>query len=84
MESTPRLDVKIFSPYQVFYQGTAVSVSAKNKTGPFDILYNHSNFFTLLPPGIVVVNTGFEAIKIEVGSGVLKVTKNSVELFANV
>jgi hypothetical protein len=79
-----RLTVKIFSPYQVFYQGSAVSVTANNKTGPFDILFNHSNFFSLLPPGVIKVNTGFETIDIEVNSGILRVAQNTVTLFANV
>lgn len=79
-----RLDVKIMSPYQIFYQGSAVSVSAENKTGPFDVLYNHSNFFSLLPGGIVKVNTGFEQISIEIGSGIIRVAQNTVMLFANV
>ncbi len=79
-----RLQVKVFSPYQIFYQGSAVSVSAINKTGPFDVLFNHSNFFSLLPPGIVRVNTGFENIDIEVASGIIRVAQNQVTLFANV
>jgi F0F1-type ATP synthase epsilon subunit len=84
MDTSNRLNVKIFSPYQVFYQGSAVSVSGHNKTGPFDVLVNHGNFFSLLPEGIVTVNTGFEAIQIQIGSGVMKVSNNTVELFANV
>lgn len=79
-----RLQVKVMSPYQVFYQGSAVSISAKNRTGPFDVLYNHSNFFSLLPPGIVKVNTGFETINIEIASGIIRVAQNTVTLFANV
>jgi F0F1-type ATP synthase epsilon subunit len=83
-EKQQKLTVKIFSPYQVFFQGAAVSVSASNKTGPFDVLFNHGNFFSLLPPGIVRVNSGFENIDIEINSGVIRVSNNTVTLFANV
>lgn len=79
-----RLDVKVFSPYQVFYKGSAISLSASNKTGPFDILFNHSNFFALLTAGRVSVNTGFEKVEIDIESGFVKVTNNHVVLFANV
>lgn len=79
-----RLDVKVFSPYQIFFRGSALSLSATNKTGPFDVLFNHSNFFSLLSAGRVSVNTGFEKIEIDIESGFIKVTNNAVVLFANV
>jgi F0F1-type ATP synthase epsilon subunit len=78
------LKVKIFSPYQVFYQGAAVSVSGNNKTGPFDVLVNHSNFFSLLPPSILQVNTGYEKVKVQINSGFMKVDRNTITVFANV
>lgn len=83
MESK-KLEVKVFSPYQTFYRGSAISLSAANRTGPFDVLYNHSNFFSLLTAGRVEVNTGFEKIAIEIESGFIKVANNDVVLFANV
>lgn len=83
--SEAKLQVKIFSPYEVFYEGGAVSLSAQNKTGPFDILYNHSNFFSLLTAGIVRVKTDYgDLIEIQILRGVIRVTQNSVTLFANV
>lgn len=83
--SESKLQVKIFSPYEVFYEGGAVSLSAQNKTGPFDILYNHSNFFSLLTAGIVRVKTDYgDLIEIQILRGVIRVTQNSVTLFANV
>ena len=85
MAATPQmLQVKIFSPYQLFYEGSAVSVSAKNKTGPFDVLFNHGNFFSLLLPGRIEVNTGFEKVPVEVDSGLIRVNDNQVVVFANV
>src|SRR5689334_1527271 len=40
--------VKVYSPYQTFYDGQAISISAENDTGPFDILPRHHNFMTLV------------------------------------
>ncbi len=76
--------VKIFSPYQTYYEGEAVSVSASNRTGPFDVLPGHINFFTLLTSGQVVLNTGFQRLEFSIGRGVLRVTSTQVTLFADV
>ena len=83
-EEQGKLQIKVFSPYQVFFEGSAISLSATNDTGPFDVLYGHSNFFSLLLPGIVRVNSGFNQLEIEITNGILKTTGNSVVLFANV
>lgn len=32
------LRVKVYTPFKVFYEGDALSVSAKNQTGEFDVL----------------------------------------------
>jgi F-type H+-transporting ATPase subunit epsilon len=79
-----RFQAKVFSPYQVFFEGSAVSLSAVNRTGPFDVLYGHSNFFSLLTPGIVRVNNGFDQLEIEITNGILKISGNTAILFANV
>jgi F0F1-type ATP synthase epsilon subunit len=79
-----RFKVRILSPYQTYYDGEAVSLSAANRTGPFDILAGHINFFSLLMPGTVVLNTGFQRLEFPISRGVLRVTHNVVTLFADV
>lgn len=79
-----RFTVKIFSPFQTYYQGEAISLSAANRTGPFDILPGHINFFSLITNGTVVVNTGFQLLEFEIGRGVVRVNKDNVTLFADV
>lgn len=79
-----RFKVKIFSPYQTYYQGEAISLSAANRTGPFDILPGHINFFSLLTGGTVVVNTGFQQLEFQIGRGVVRVNRDDVTLFADV
>jgi F0F1-type ATP synthase epsilon subunit len=78
------LTVKIFSPYQLFYEGPAASVSAVNATGPFDVLLNHANFFTLLVTCKVVVNTGFDRFAFPVNHGIVKVRNNQVRVFVDI
>jgi F0F1-type ATP synthase epsilon subunit len=79
-----RFKVKIFSPYQVYYQGEAVSLSAANRTGPFDVLAGHINFFSLLTGGTVSLNTGFQKLEFPIARGIIRVTRNEVTLFADV
>jgi F0F1-type ATP synthase epsilon subunit len=83
-KNAKRFRAKIFSPYQLYYEGEAVSLSAANRTGPFDILPGHINFFSLLTGGTIVVNTGFQRLEFQIGRGVLRVNSNEVTLFADV
>ncbi len=76
--------LKIFSPYETYYQGEAVSLSAGNETGSFDILAGHVNFFTLISGGKVRVETGFQRLEFPVSRGILRVHGDTVTLFANV
>ena len=75
------LQVKVISPSMVYYEGPAESVSAVNKVGPFDVLADHANFFSLLSTGEIVVNTGGSNLKFPIKDGIVKVTDNHVTLF---
>ena len=83
-KNVKRFRVKIFSPYQTYYEGEAVSLSANNRTGPFDILAGHINFFSLLTGGTVVLNTGFQRLEFQIGRGIIRVNHDAVTLFADV
>lgn len=76
--------VKIFSPFEVFFEGEASALSSVNKSGPFDVLLDHANFISLLPAGNVRVLTRFGRREIQINRGILKVSNNRVILFANV
>lgn len=83
-KTVKRFKIKIFSPYQVYYQGEAVSLSAQNRTGPFDVLPGHINFFSLLTGGVVVLNTGFQRLEFQIARGILRVNHDNLTLFADV
>lgn len=79
------LRVKIYSPYQVYYDGLALSVSAENDTGPFDILPRHHNFMTLVNACEVVIRKdGSDDVRIRITRGVMHVRNNKVTLFLDV
>lgn len=76
-----KLHVKVISPTQAFYDGPAMSVSASNKVGPFDILAGHANFFSLLTSGTITVNTGAQNLMFPISRGIVKAHKDTVTLF---
>ncbi len=51
----PAMFVKVYAPFQVYFEGDAFSVSAANDTGPFDILPKHRNFLCMLVPCTLTV-----------------------------
>jgi F0F1-type ATP synthase epsilon subunit len=79
------VNVKIHSPFRVYFNGPAKSISAENDTGPFDILPKHHNFMTLLNAGeITVVKDGGGEQKYRIARGVMHVKKNQVIVFLDV
>lgn len=79
-----RFKVKIFSPYQTYFQGDAVSISAANDAGAFDILAGHINFFSLLSSSQLVVNTGYQRLEFPLQRGIIRVEHDTVTIFADV
>jgi F0F1-type ATP synthase epsilon subunit len=79
------VNVKIYSPFKVYYNGPAKSISAENDTGPFDILPKHHNFMTLLNAGEISVSKGSGGDqKYRIARGVMHVKKNQVIVFLDV
>lgn len=84
LKGEPKLRARVLSPTQTLYDGPALSVSAKNRVGPFDILANHANFFSLLTEGDIIVNTGFQSFTFPIQHGIVKVKNNEVTLFIDI
>lgn len=80
----PQMEVKLYSQFNVYFDGGAESVSALNKTGPFDILPGHANFFTLLTAGKIRVLSGGEPLEFNVSRGVAHVSGDTVRIFMDI
>ena len=76
--------VKVYSPFHVYFDGPATSVSAENLTGPFDILHDHKNFMSLLIPCEVVVRHDRGEDRVKIDRGVMHVSENKVIIFLDV
>jgi F0F1-type ATP synthase epsilon subunit len=80
----PQLRVRVMAPTQTLYNGPALSVSANNKIGAFDVLADHANFFSLITEGNITINTGYQLIAFPAQRGIIKVTNNDVALFVDI
>ena len=78
------MHVKVYSPFKVYFDGEAFSISAINQTGPFDILPQHHNFMTLLTPGDVVVRTNTSEEHVQISRGIMHVKADKVIVFLDV
>ena len=78
------LKIKVYSPFQVYFDEPALSISGVNRTGPFDILPGHHNFISLLQPGQLLIRTANEERKIVINGGVMHVKADQVIVFLDV
>ena len=77
------LNVIARAPFQIYYEGPAKSVSATNKVGDFDVLPGHADFFSVLEPGEVIIETDGEPVSFSLSDGIIAVRDDEVMLFAN-
>lgn len=84
MAELKTLKVKVSSPYQVYFDEAAKSISGVNQTGPFDILPGHHNFITLLEPCELQIRTDAEERKIRINGGLMHVKADAATVFLDV
>ena len=78
-----QLSVIARAPFHVYYEGKAMVVSAENKVGKFDILPGHADFFSVLIPGDVTIETTSDKVIFNVNNGILTARGNEIMIFAN-
>lgn len=71
------------SPFHVFYEGAATALSATNKVGEFDILPGHADFFSVLEPCEVIIETDAAPVTFNITNGIVTARDNEVMLFCN-
>lgn len=82
----PTMSVKVYAPFQIYFEGEAYSVSAVNATGPFDILPKHKNFLCMLVPcNLTVHATASDTVKtVKIHRALMHVRADSVDVFMDV
>ncbi len=86
LKGRPTMNVRVHSPFRSYYDGRALSLSAENATGPFDILPRHHNFISLLIPCELVVRTATpgDERKIRISGGMMHVKADQVTVFLDI
>ena len=82
--TTEKLKVIARAPFNVYYEGDAEAVTATNKVGKFDILPEHADFFSILSPGEVIIETSADPVIFNARNGIVTVRDNEVMLFVNI
>lgn len=81
----PTMLTKVYAPFKVYFDGQAISVSASNQVGPFDVLPHHRNFITLLEAGDLTVRApGRPDLRMPIAKGVMHVKTDEVRIFLDV
>lgn len=81
----PTLSVKVYAPFQVYYEGEAYSLSAENATGPFDVLPHHHNFLSMLIPCTLRIQPAEgEEKEIKLNRALMHVKQGKVSVFVDV
>lgn len=83
-DGKPTMAVKVYAPFQVYFEGDAYSVSAVNDTGPFDILPKHHNFLCMLVPCNLVIKSSQGEKIIKVHRALMHVKADKVAVFMDV
>jgi F0F1-type ATP synthase epsilon subunit len=84
MKSTvSQLAVIARAPFHIYYEGAASVVTATNSVGQFDILPGHADFFSVLIPCEVTIETDQDVINFNVNNGIVAVRDGEVTLFVN-
>jgi F0F1-type ATP synthase epsilon subunit len=79
------LHVKVYSPFQTYYDDSAKSLTAVNKTGPFDVLPEHHKFICLLEPcEVVIITKDGDERRIKISAGILHVRSNKATIMLDV
>ncbi|HSX45797.1 MAG TPA: hypothetical protein VLG27_02200 [Candidatus Saccharimonadia bacterium] len=79
------MEVHVYSPFHDYYNGLAFSLTAENRTGPFDVLPRHHNFISLLSPCDLIVRTVKDGEqKIKIAGGMLHVKADQVIVFLDI
>lgn len=83
----PTVRIKVYSPFKVYFEDDAYSISAVNATGPFDILPHHHHFMTLLNPcelQIQITTTGDHVQRIRISGGLMHVKADKITVFLDI
>ena len=76
--------IKITNPEGLVYGGNAISVSSTNDTGPFDVLYMHTNFITIIKEKLILRTSEGDVKEYKLDTGILRTAENVVDVYLGI
>ena len=76
--------IKVYAPFQIYFDGEGYSISGVNETGPFDILPHHHNFLCMLVPCELIIKTPYDTKRIKISRALMHVKAEKVTVFVDV
>lgn len=76
--------VRVASPFKVYFDEKAYSLSGENDTGAFDILPRHHDFISLLGACELAIRTRSGTSHVKISGGLMHVQSDQVIVFLNV
>lgn len=84
VDGKPVFALKVYSPFRIYFNEPAFSISAENATGPFDILPHHHNFISLLIPCELQIKAPQGDRRVRISGGLMHVRADEVKVFLDV
>lgn len=78
------LEVIVISPEEVLFEGKAQSVSCHNPNGSFDVLFEHTNFMSMIDQKITIIEPTGNTRDIPIEQALIQVKNNSVTILVNI
>lgn len=78
------LDVSIKTPDRIVFQGQADAVSSYNEKGPFDVLFQHGNFISIISKSVTLHLPDKSIKEFPVESGVIQVFSNKATILLGI
>lgn len=78
------LHVNMRSRKKTYFSGTVNTVTSINDKGIFDVLCLHANFISIIRNFVILDKDTPKEKKFIIGTGVLKVRENAVDIFLDV
>ncbi len=79
-----KLKVRVITLGELLWEGEALSLSAENTTGPFDVLPQHANLISILKDSPIVIKTDDDEISFSFSRSLLFAKENEVKVYADI
>jgi F0F1-type ATP synthase epsilon subunit len=74
-------EITIRSKEKLLYKGVGKTISSENEEGPFDVLYSHANFISLIFNYIIIDRGLPTELSFQLEKGVVHVAADKIQVY---